>query len=84
MSIFFSMTSDLDTVFPAAAVRELGWDKVPLFGVQEATIVNGLEKCIRVLIQINTDKSQNEIKHCYLYEARKLRKDLINKEERDD
>ena len=82
-SIFFSMTRDLNAAFPAAAARQLGWQKVPLFGVQEADIVdaNGLERCIRILIQINTEKSQDEIHHCYLHEAMKLRKDLINKKE---
>ncbi len=82
-SIFFSMTRDLNAAFPAAAARQLGWQKVPLFGVQEADIVDtdGLKRCIRILVQINTEKSQDEINHCYLHEAMKLRKDLINKME---
>ena len=81
VSIFFSMTQDLNAAFPAAAARQLGWQKIPLFGVQEADIVDGLERCIRILIQINTEKSQDEIQHCYLRGAIKLRKDLINKKE---
>ncbi len=76
VSIFFSTTLDLDSAFPAAAARELGWTAVPLFGMQEANVQNGLKKCIRILIQINCEKKQSEIKHCYLREAKKLRKDL--------
>ena len=76
VSIFFSTTSDLDSAFPAAAARELGWSAVPLFGMQEANVQNGLKKCIRILIQINCEKKQSEIKHCYLREAKNLRKDL--------
>ena len=76
VSIFFSTTSDLDSAFPAAAARELGWSGVPLFGMQEANVQSGLKKCIRILIQINCEKKQNEIKHCYLREAKNLRKDL--------
>jgi len=76
VSIFFSMTSDLNAAFPAEAARRLGWNKVPLFGMQESDVESGLEKCIRILIQINSNKIQDEIRHCYLHEAKKLRRDL--------
>jgi chorismate mutase len=36
-----------------------------------------LSRCIRILIQINCQKTQLEIKHCYLRGAKILRKDLI-------
>ncbi len=79
VTIFFSSTPDLNAAFPAAAARELGWNMVPLFGMQEANIKEGLKKCIRILIQINSNKLQAEMKHCYLHEAKGLRKDLIDK-----
>jgi chorismate mutase len=79
VSIFFSMTSDLNAAFPAEATRQLGWNEVPLFGMQEADVIHSLPKCIRVLIHINCGKSQTEIVHCYLREAEVLRKDLVNK-----
>jgi len=78
VSIFFSTTPDLNATFPAAAARELGWIKVPLFGMQEIEVVNSLKRCIRILIQINSDKNQDEIIHCYLRGAEKLREDLTN------
>jgi len=77
VSVFFSVTSDLNAAFPARAARELGWDKVPLFDMQEIEVPKSLPKCIRILIQINCQKSQTEIKHCYLRGAKILRKDLI-------
>jgi len=77
-SIFFSVTSDLNAAFPAQAARELGWDRAPLFDMQEIEVPGSLPKCIRILIQINCQKSQMEMKHCYLKGARILRKDLIN------
>ena len=77
VSIFFSTTPDLNAAFPAQAARELGWDKVPLFDMQEIDVPGSLPKCIRILIQINCQKSQTEIKHCYLRRAKILRKDLI-------
>jgi chorismate mutase len=77
VSVFFSVTSDLNAAFPARAARELGWDKVPLFDMQEIEVPKSLPKCIRILIQINCQKSQTEIKHCYLRGAKILRKDLV-------
>jgi chorismate mutase len=76
-SIFFSATSDLNAVFPAQAVRELGWKQVPLFDMKEIDVPGSLPRCIRILIQINCSKSQQEIKHCYLRGAKILRKDLV-------
>lgn len=75
-SVFFSVTEDLDAVFPAKAARQIGWCMVPLFGSQEITAPDGLEKCIRVLIHWNTELTQEEIQHVYLREAKKLRPDL--------
>jgi chorismate mutase len=77
VSIFFSITPDLNAAFPAQAARELGWNKVPLFDLQEIDVPGSLPRCIRILIQINCQKSQPEIKPCYLRGAKILRKDLI-------
>ena len=84
VSIFFSMTADLTAAFPAEAARQLGWNKVPLFGMQECDIEGSLEKCIRILIQINSHQSQEEIQCCYLHEASKLRKDLFDMKEKEN
>ena len=78
VSTFFSVTPDLNAAFPAQAARELNWDRVPLFDMQEIEVPGSLPKCIRILIQINCQKSQTEMKHCYLRGARILRKNLMN------
>ena len=76
-SAAFTMTKDLDCVYPAKYAREIeGFDKVPLMCYQELDIKNSLEKCVRVLILVNTDKAQDEIKHVYLRGAKILRPDL--------
>jgi chorismate mutase len=72
-SIFFSVTHDLDCIFPAAAARELNLDNTPLLCLNEINIPGSLEKCIRILMHINTKLSQKEIKHVYLNEAVSLR-----------
>ena len=79
-SIFFSLTSDLDAVFPAVAARNIGYEQVALFCSQELDIKDGLEKCIRVLIHYNTDIKQKDIKHIYLRQAKNLRPDLVGGE----
>ncbi len=75
VSIIFTSTPDLDAVFPASALRGLGFDDVPLLGCSEVAVPGGLKKCVRVLIHINTEKSQKEIVHAYLGGAKVLRQD---------
>lgn len=76
-NIWITMTQDLDATFPAKAIRQLeGWDLVPLMCSVEIPVQGSLPRCIRFMVQVNTDKSQSEIKHVYLNEARRLRPDL--------
>jgi chorismate mutase len=79
--VFFTVTSDLNSLFPAAIARNRpGWDKVPLLDLQQMYVPGSLEQCIRVLIQVNTLQPQSAIIHCYLRDAEKLRPDLSLKE----
>ena len=73
VSIWFTVTADLDGEFPALAARELGWTDVPLMCAREIPVPGALAKCIRVLITWNTAKAQSEIRHAFLHEARSLR-----------
>lgn len=76
--VIFTMTKDIDCVYPAKIAREIlpSWQYVPLMCISELGIENSLEKCLRVLIVVNTDKKQSEIKHVYLKGAQNLRRDL--------
>lgn len=74
--VFFTATGDLDALFPAAVARSRpGWNNVPLLDLQQMHVKDSLERCIRVLIQVNTAKPQSEIVHCYLRDAIALRRD---------
>lgn len=76
-SVWITMTADLDATFPARAIREIeGWEMVPLMCSTEIPVSGSLPQCIRLMVQVNTSKSQREIKHVYLNEAQKLRPDL--------
>lgn len=76
-SVFVTVTQDLDAAFPAKAIREMqGWELVPLMCALEIAVPGGLEKCIRLMVSVNTEKSQKDIRHVYLNNAIKLRPDL--------
>lgn len=76
-SVFVTVTQDLDAAFPAKAIRQMpGWELVPLMCSLEIAVPGGLPKCIRLMVMINTEKSQREIHHVYLNDAKKLRPDL--------
>jgi len=77
VSILFSMTTDLDAVFPAEAARQIGWDRIAMMSFHEIDVPGSLRKCIRVLMHVNTDKSNDELKYVYMNDARVLRPDLF-------
>jgi chorismate mutase len=70
---FFTTTTDLNATFPAAAAREMGWESVPLMCSHEMQVPDALERCIRIMILLNTYKPQEEISHSYLRKAINLR-----------
>ncbi len=76
VSIFFTMTQDLNAGFPALAARKMGWKYVPMLCAVEVDVPDSLPSCIRVLMHVTTNLDQDNIKHVYLKEAKKLRNDL--------
>ncbi len=76
ISVFFTCTKDIKSVYPAVAAREIGILQAGLMCMQEMYVENSLEKCIRVLIHADK-KTPEKIFHVYLNEARKLRPDLL-------
>ena len=73
-TIFFTTTPDLNAEFPAAATRELGWPQwLALLCAHEMNVPNSLQRCLRILMLVNTERRAEEIIHVYLGEAEKLR-----------
>jgi chorismate mutase len=64
----------LNAEFPAVAARELGWNDTALLCLREIDVPGSQTNCIRVLIHVNTDKQQRELKPVYLREAVNLRR----------
>ena len=76
VSVIFTVTEDICSVYPAQAARQLGWTNVPMMCMQEIPVPGGLSRCIRVLLHWNTDLTQESIQHIYLGAASSLRPDL--------
>ena len=72
-SVFFTMTPDLNAAFPAAAARRLGWTSTALLGAVESDVPGSLNRCIRILILVNTDKEPQELVNIYLRGTETLR-----------
>ncbi len=78
-SALFTVTADLHAEFPAAAARRMGWTAVPLLNFTEIDVPGRLQRCIRVLLHVNTERTQSEMVHVYLREAVALRPDLVSR-----
>lgn len=77
ISVVFTATRDLDAAFPAVAARQIGWTQAALMCMHEMYVPGSIEKCIRVMIHINSAEDGN-VRHVYLKGAKKLRPDLDN------
>jgi chorismate mutase len=80
-SVIFTTTPDLNATFPALAARDIGWTEVPLMCSHEMAVPGSLQKCVRVLIHLNTFADASEIRHVYLKGARALRPEWAFTEE---
>src|SRR5438093_8899684 len=76
ISVLFTATDDVHSMFPAAAARKFGWGDVPLICARELDIVGATPMCIRVMVHLNTKRSRRELHHVYLEGAVGLRDDL--------
>jgi chorismate mutase len=76
ISVFFTATADVISMFPATAARGLGLGDVPLICAQEIPVAGAMDHCIRVLVHTETDLPRSDLHHVYLQRAKALRDDL--------
>lgn len=76
VSVFFTLTPDLNAEFPAVAAREMGWTGVPLLCAAEIAVPGAMPRCLRILMHVRTSRAAAEIRHVYLGETAALRPDL--------
>jgi chorismate mutase len=77
VSIIFSCTRDIKSVYPAEAARNIGIVNAGLLCLQEMYVEKSMEKCIRILMLVNGKRNQKSIKHIFLREAIKLRPEFM-------
>jgi chorismate mutase len=76
ISILFTVTDDLRSVFPAEAARRMGMGDVPLLCAREIPVDGAMPSVVRVLAHFHTDRELRDVVHVYLDGAEKLRDDL--------
>ncbi len=72
-SIIFTTTPDLNAEFPALAARQMGLTEVALICGHEMNVPGSVQRCLRILLHVNTEKSAKDIVHVYTKGARNLR-----------
>ena len=76
VSVIFTATDDIHSMFPAEAARGVGLGDVPLLCARELDIEGKPSQCIRVLMHVTTDKARSELHHVYQQGTAVLRDDL--------
>ena len=76
VSVLFTATPDVTSIFPATAIREIGFGAVPMLCAAEIAVPGAMPLCIRVLLHVHTTRSRDEMHHVYLHGAQVLRDDL--------
>ena len=76
ISVLFTATDDIHSMFPASAARDIGFGDIPLLCARELDITGAPPFCIRVLMHLSTPRSRSELRHVYLEGASGLRDDL--------
>ena len=69
ISVWFTATDDIHSMFPALAARTIGFGDVPLLCARELDITGATPLCIRVLVHLITARSSQELHHVYLHGA---------------
>ncbi|MCX7904753.1 MAG: chorismate mutase [Caloramator sp.] len=75
-TIIFTATKDIKSAYPAEALRKMGLKHISFMCMQEMYVENSLNKCIRILVLVNGDKKQSDVKNIYLKNATVLRPEL--------
>jgi chorismate mutase len=76
VSALFTTTADVTSIFPATAIREIGFGAVPLLCAAEIPVPGSMPRCIRVLLHVYSARAREDMHHVYLHGAQGLRDDL--------
>ncbi len=76
ISVLFTATPDVVSMFPATAARGIGFGAIPLLCASEIDVPGSAPRCIRALLHVRTSRQAADLRHVYMHEAKGLRDDL--------
>ena len=76
VSVVFTATRDLTAVAPALAARQLGLHEVALICAQEMWVAGSMERVVRLLAHIETERPREGVVNVYLRGTEVLRADV--------
>ncbi len=76
VSVWFTVTPDLTSAFPALAAREMGLVDVPLLCASEIPVPGSMQRCLRTLVEVELRAPRPLDTHIYLRDAVALRPDI--------
>ena len=76
ISVLFTASPDVVSMFPATAARGIGFGAIPLLCASEIDVPGAAPRCIRALLHVHTGRPAAELRHVYLHEAKGLHDDL--------
>jgi chorismate mutase len=76
ISMLFTVTDDITSVFPAEAARRMGLGFVPLMCAREIPVIGSMPLVVRVLMHMHTERTLVEVEPVYLDGAESLRDDF--------
>ena len=82
VSVWFTVTPDLTSAFPALAAREMGWLDIPLLCASEIPVPDSMPRCLRTLVEVELRAPRKLETHIYLREAVALRPDISARKSR--
>lgn len=72
VSILFTVTKDINSEYPALAVKELGLEDVPVMCFVAMDVAGAKPMIISALINANMDSPRSEVNHVYLRGAEEI------------
>ena len=77
ISVLFTATPDLVSLFPASAARALNIADVPLICAQEIDVAGAMARVVRVMAHVETPLARADVTHVFLRGTQALRVDLV-------
>ena len=76
LSVVFTATRDITAVAPALAARQLGLHDAALICAQEMWVAGSMERVVRLLAHIETERPREAVVNVYLRGTEVLRADV--------